>query len=81
MRAPIDVKKQPHPVELIRQDPVFRGHLKVDELHLRHALFAGGMSDDTRRNEQPEAHQGASDVLLPAEMPLTCSPLQCCEGS
>lgn len=49
MRAPIDVKKQPHPVELIRQKPVFRGHLKVDELHLRHALFAGGMSDEISR--------------------------------
>lgn len=49
MRAPIDPKKQPMPVELIRQEPVFRGHLKVDELHLRHALYAGGMSPEISR--------------------------------
>jgi ADP-ribose pyrophosphatase len=49
MRAPIDPKKQPMPVELVRQIPAFRGHLKVDELHLRHGLFAGGMSDEISR--------------------------------
>jgi len=41
--------KQPLPVELLRQDPVFRGHLKIDELHLRHGLFNGGMSDQMSR--------------------------------
>ena len=43
------VKDQPFPVEIIRQEPVFRGHLKVDELHLRHGLFAGGMSGEMSR--------------------------------
>lgn len=42
-------QKQPLPVELIRQDPVFRGHLKVDELHIRHGLFSGGMSEQISR--------------------------------
>jgi ADP-ribose pyrophosphatase len=36
---------QPFPVELIEQRAAFRGHLKVDELRLRHGLFGGGMSD------------------------------------
>jgi ADP-ribose pyrophosphatase len=43
------VKDQPFPVEIVRQQPVFRGHLKVDELHLRHGLFNGGMSDEMSR--------------------------------
>lgn len=43
------VKNQPLPVELIRQEPVFRGHLKIDELHLRHGLFNGGMSEEMSR--------------------------------
>lgn len=38
------LKRQPRPVEIIESKPVFRGHLKVDELHLRHGLFEGGMS-------------------------------------
>lgn len=49
MREPVNTKLQPMPVELIRQKAVFRGHLKVDELHLRHGLFAGGMSDEISR--------------------------------
>src|SRR3546814_18002322 len=43
------VKDQPLPVEVIRQEPVFRGHLKIDELHLRHGLFSGGMSEELSR--------------------------------
>ncbi|MFN4311392.1 MAG: NUDIX domain-containing protein [Ferrovibrio sp.] len=49
MRKPLDTSLQPFPVELSRIDPVFRGHLKVDELHLRHGLFGGGMSDQMTR--------------------------------
>ncbi|MFC3676688.1 NUDIX domain-containing protein [Ferrovibrio xuzhouensis] len=43
------MKDQPLPVEVIRQEPVFRGHLKIDELHLRHGLFSGGMSEEMSR--------------------------------
>ncbi|WP_298728244.1 NUDIX domain-containing protein [uncultured Ferrovibrio sp.] len=49
MRQPVNTKLQPMPVELIRQEGVFRGHLKVDELILRHGLYAGGMSDEISR--------------------------------
>lgn len=49
MRKPLDTSRQPFPVEVSRVDPVFRGHLNVDELHLRHGLFAGGMSDQMSR--------------------------------
>ena len=31
-------------VELIEQEPCFRGFYRLDRLHLRHRLFAGGMS-------------------------------------
>lgn len=44
MRKPLDTSNQPYPVEVVRHDRVFDGHLKVDELHLRHGLFRGGMS-------------------------------------
>ncbi len=43
------VTNQPRPVEIIRQTPAFRAHLKVDELILRHGLFDGGMSDEMSR--------------------------------
>lgn len=49
MRKPLDTSQQPFPVEISRIDPVFRGHLRVDELHLRHGLFDGGMSDQMSR--------------------------------
>lgn len=49
MRKPVDPSGQPFPVELTAQEPVFRGHLKIDELHLRHGLFGGGMSDAVTR--------------------------------
>lgn len=45
MRKPIDTSKQPYPVDVVRQERVFNGHLKVDEIHLRHHLFRGGMTD------------------------------------
>jgi len=37
--------EQPFPVEIIEQKPVFRGHLRVDELLIRHGRFGGGMTD------------------------------------
>lgn len=49
MRKPIDTSTQPFPVEVIRQDPVFRGHLKVDKLYLRHGKFDGGMTEQFDR--------------------------------
>jgi ADP-ribose pyrophosphatase len=44
MRKPIDTSNQPYPVEILSRERVYDRHLKVDELHLRHGLFRGGMS-------------------------------------
>jgi ADP-ribose pyrophosphatase len=49
MRKPVDPSLQPYPVELVRQEAAFRGHLKVDKLYLRHGLFGGGMSAEIDR--------------------------------
>jgi len=49
MRKPIDTSSQPFPVEVIKQEPVFRGHLKVDKLYLRHGKFDGGMTEQFDR--------------------------------
>lgn len=49
MRKPIDTSNQPFPVEVIRQEPAFRGHLKVDKLYLRHGKFDGGMTEQFDR--------------------------------
>lgn len=42
MRKSVDVSQQPMPVELVRQEAIFRGHLKVDKLWLNHGRFDGG---------------------------------------
>jgi ADP-ribose pyrophosphatase len=49
MRKPLDTSLQPRRVEILRHERVFDGHLKVDEVHLRHALFGGGMSAEISR--------------------------------
>ncbi len=44
-----DRLKQPFPIEVIEQKPLFRGHLKIDEYRLRHGLFGGGMTTEMTR--------------------------------
>ncbi|WP_407313145.1 NUDIX domain-containing protein [Pseudomonas sp. nanlin1] len=40
---------KPTAVELIEREECFKGFYKVDRLHVRHELFAGGMSDPISR--------------------------------
>ncbi|QDO99036.1 NUDIX domain-containing protein [Ferrovibrio terrae] len=44
MHKPLDTSKQPYPIEIVSHERVYDRHLKVDELHLRHGLFRGGMT-------------------------------------
>lgn len=37
--------EQPFPIDILERKPAFRGHLRVDELILRHGRFGGGMTD------------------------------------
>ena len=42
-------KAKPSAVEIVKREECFKGFYKLDRVHLRHELFAGGMSREISR--------------------------------
>lgn len=52
-------KQRSRTVELIRRETPFKGFFRIDRYVLRHALFAGGMSDPINREVFERGHAAA----------------------